>query len=511
MNENLFLLFLALVMLSLGIIIPHLIHVTQNEEKRLKDKENNNNNNNNKINKYMSLRYPNVPRICTDKSLLFYIQGIQVQKAQQEILSVITKTDRIKSGGEYNYNDLGFYSFTYGTGSIIKNRTNSKSKANSPTTLVYYRLLKNGNSHIRTNMYNYYKQHGKDYCCSLNNTFNGHKVIQSIKKECGFVCMQTVLETSYAESFPKSTSRWKMKNHKEIKYPFTFVRNPITRFISGYSEIESIYLKMKHYLPLYSPLGSEERFKEFIHIIIFSNATKHLFKGSHRPLQHIAPMIGTLYRGMIEEDQLVNQYRLENIKNDWKKLAINSGFVGLDNVYSDDQAFPHASSFDLTNVSKAAKSFINKGLSYNIPINEDNHNNIDSNRFLDNKDNDGNLNYHYIRAICRFYLADFQCTGYDLPKQCQDIEFEINPLIDAYLLQLPNNKINKQSSCSKRSPIINNIINIIPDSFVQSITYILCYFSNSSPRCALSYKVYIGLVCLDNDIDDEDDDFDVLK
>lgn len=504
MHENLYIAILTMVMLSLGIIIPHLIHMTQNEEKARKDKdEYNNNNNSNNINKYMSLRYPNVPRICTDKSLLFYIQGIQVQKAQQEISSVITKNERIRMGGEYTSNDLGFYSFTYGTGSIIKNGTNSKSKSNSPTTLVYYRLLKNGNSHIRTNMYNYYKQHGKDYCCSLNNTFNGHKVILSIKKECGFICMQTVLETSYAESFPKSTSLFKIKKQKEIKFPFTFVRNPITRFISGYTEIETIYLsqngKKKHFLPLYSPLGSEERFKEFIRIIIFSNATKHLFKGTHRPLQHIAPQIGTLYRGMIEENQLLHQYRLENIKNDWKQLTIDSGFVGLDNVYSDD----HSSSFNLTNVNKGAKSFINKGLSYNLLINENNSEDNYSNKFMDNKDKDGNTNYHYIRALCRFYLSDFQCTGYDLPKQCQDIGLEINPLIDEYLVNLPINNINKQSSCSNRSPTLKNIINIIPDSLVQSITYILCYFSNSSPRCALSYKLYIGLICLDNDNNNE--------
>ncbi len=139
-------------------------------------------------------------------------------------------------------NDLGFYQFSYGsvnveaeTGSTMVGQslgTHAK-VGNGFSTLVYYRIWKNANDYIRGMMYQYQQKKARlDGVGSGSGTKN-----QPVCKDLG-KCRHLPETRMKARSgmlhqlfFPAHLRR----------FPFTFVRHPLLRFVSGYTEIEYRY------------------------------------------------------------------------------------------------------------------------------------------------------------------------------------------------------------------------------------------------------------------------------
>ena len=86
-------------------------------------------------------------------------------------------------------------------------------------------------------------------------------------------------------------------------YNFAFLRNPMTRFISGYTQLDYAMTKYKRHsehvdfivLNLKFHYGSVERFQELIEYILNSNMSAEIFSFKKAvDVAHVAPMIGII-------------------------------------------------------------------------------------------------------------------------------------------------------------------------------------------------------------------------
>jgi hypothetical protein len=129
--------------------------------------------------------------------------------------------------------DLGFYQHSYGTVDVATTSTTNLlgqsigtyTTGNGFSTLVYYRIWKNANDYIRGLMYQFaQKKRVMDgetpHCVNLKDCAG--------KKGSSETMPGDRLKSLF---FPASLRR----------YPFTFVRDPLRRFVSGYTEIEYRY------------------------------------------------------------------------------------------------------------------------------------------------------------------------------------------------------------------------------------------------------------------------------
>lgn len=159
--------------------------------------------------------------ISNDINLVKLIQIDQLRRARIEIFGDLSSTDY--QGG----NNIDFYSFSYGAVDLfLKEKNISKKKYSN---LVYYRILKSGNDNIRTLLFNYanWKLSRK------KKSYNVKNIIQCVQDSLT-ECSNSLVH--YLN--PNSLKSLKSSNKGEInRFAFTFVRNPINRFISAVSEV----------------------------------------------------------------------------------------------------------------------------------------------------------------------------------------------------------------------------------------------------------------------------------
>jgi hypothetical protein len=284
----------------------------------------NNNNNYKKIN-------DNSNNYCNNEKLLTYIQKDQFRLAKYEILSsgddqtewnnftrIITKD---------KYDDFVFYTLNYGIVVFdLEELTNTNNNHKNNKQLVYYRIYKNGNDNIRAHLYRvatligggpFLNKGFEHACCNINYDEKNLDPISCSLDKCRHQYLQMIPAGRVLNQIISS----KLLN---MRYAFTFIRHPLSRFISGYSEIEyrlSIKKNLIHYLPLFSKVGTIERFKEFIRMLINYEGSKTLFRNRNTELEHIAPQIGVLFAASKTENKKLNLYRLENFNEEWKKLS----------------------------------------------------------------------------------------------------------------------------------------------------------------------------------------------
>ncbi len=134
-------------------------------------------------------------------------------------------------------NDLGFYQHNYGavhveaeTGNtLIAQSIGTHSKiGNGFSNMVYYNIWRNAHEYISYLLLQFHQKKrvrdgNEPICKSLHNCQHLDEITSTPKQQ-----LKSIL-------FPSHLRR----------YPFTFVRNPITRFISGYTEIEYNYRDVK--------------------------------------------------------------------------------------------------------------------------------------------------------------------------------------------------------------------------------------------------------------------------
>jgi len=145
------------------------------------------------------------------------------------------------------------------------------------------------------------------------------------------------------------------------RYPFTFVRDPMSRFISAYNEIEFRFRDNveSRKLALVSPLGTTQRVKEFIMFIVASGGSKDYFiKRYEGDIMHIMPQIGTIVLANKKETSPIRLFRLEKFDAELLKLAEESGFVDLVDVYQKAPKTHHESVQYSSLTATAAKNLL---------------------------------------------------------------------------------------------------------------------------------------------------------
>lgn len=441
----------------------------------------------------------NVPIYCNDDKLLQYIQKDQFRLAKNEIM---LSSDNQRLWKNYtnlipkqkDLDDFIFYSMNFG---IVVLDLEESSHINVKTKqLAYYRIYKNGNDNIRAHLYRYatmleggplLKPGFEHACCSI---------IDDDKNPDQFSCSLDKCRHQYLQMINAAGVNNQVIPLKSItsRYPFTFTRDPIARFVSGYTEIEyrlSVKKNFIHYLPLFSRVGTIERFKEFIRMIINSEGSHSLFRNRNTELEHIAPQIGVIFSASKVEKKKLNIYQLEKFKDEWARLSKESGLPELLDSLDNDQLASHHSSKDPNGTKSAAYKLLNPALNKATTCNSST--NISSMKETD--DLLYNISYHYLRAICRIYLPDFTCLHHDLPQACYSILDDVKISIDHY------NDI--QEKLHKN--IVNRLYinNIIPYYILEYIATSVCYILlASSPECY--YRTLTWLK--GNDYNDNDDD-----
>jgi hypothetical protein len=240
----------------------------------------------------------NKDKLCLEIPLLVYIQSFQINRAKHELIIANNidsglynnknnneNINTIKSSSfhiPYNIpnesskkNDLGFYTHrSYGIVAVEKHSSDRKKilkSSNSnylqPSTLLYYRIWKCGNDNIRALLFRYASTGSIINCCSsfidinnleqykkLNNfektlveiesnnnfenrKFNNNNNNTNSSEDDNYCDIETCKDTNINHIYSKGLSKW-FFSASSSQYGFTFVRHPLIRFISGYSEIE---------------------------------------------------------------------------------------------------------------------------------------------------------------------------------------------------------------------------------------------------------------------------------
>ena len=302
----------------------------------------------------------------------------------------------------------------------------SLSSGGKYSKIVYHRIWKNANNAIRKVLHKF----------AITNRYN--------EKEIS-VCKYK----NKADCFNQKASKYKSLYSSiffpltEKSFSFTFVRNPVSRFISGYIEIEKS-IKKQMILDLKYSFGTIERFIEFINLILTANGSMKLFREKYIDISMIAPMIGTLIIGIKTQRLGTNPfraYKLENFDEDWKMMVSDSGYsklydlgLEMDKAYHEEHtqsaykniSFSIAQFFepvlrcnnteDLNLLEKRLTHISRKG-------------NLTGFHLSRKKANKVEFAFFYLRALCRIFVTDFICSGYELPFACNDIKEEVDDII----------------------------------------------------------------------------------
>jgi hypothetical protein len=393
---------------------------------------------------------------CTDIDMVRYVQKKELSLARVDVFGGTVETDtaqRVVYDGEQHL----FYDHSYGYVEI-----RALQGARPVATLTYYRIWKSGNDNIRAHL----NEFGKLCNSSKVRAECSPAHVQSHVGDrlCIDHCYVDTAHLDYVDVSLASKTHEKHKkmvtNYGATRFPFTFVREPISRFVSGYTEVEHRLMKSAdkdmYHLPLYQQIGTPERFKEFIQMILKADGSKRYLHDKNVEIPHIAPQIGTFLLAQTLEGKRINRYKLEHFAAEYERLANESGFWGLMDVYSAKDRAQHPSSQDVFKTTHAAYSFLNLSLhpekvpevkhvlddavkdAVPVPTRPAIPGDVSPEYIIAmglnrNPANRVQTSSSYLRALCRIYLVDYMCAGYDLPSICSDLAEEYRSLADDYI------------------------------------------------------------------------------
>lgn len=193
---------------------------------------------------------------------------------------------------------------------------------------------------------------------------------------------------------------------------FTFVREPLARFVSGYAEIDRTYLGPRYDFFHKAPPGSLDRAKLFAHRFFQDGL---IFNGHVKPQsEYFAPFSSTC--------KLPIDYvgKIEQISEDWKKLLesqhCDAATISYNNSlgqHPTDPAERHAM-YKLMTLQETDTTGSDSGKSNQTTLRSSQH----LQRVLQRH------HYAFLRAFCWIHLPDYVMFDYDLPGKCNDQEIQ---------------------------------------------------------------------------------------
>jgi hypothetical protein len=287
---------------------------------------------------------PDLNQLCFSEEIIVKIQSEQFAKARQEVLGSELSGSFLPTSDEGN---LDFYKRTFGmTEAKIKPSDNPK-KPRLTNTLVYYHLWKVGNTNIRSLLL--------QYAYASMNDMKSYLAQNCNKQSCVHPNVQSFAVEAIRNRY--------LSSNKLTRFPFTFVRDPIQRFISALTEVEyrSQQLNQTERLPLINKLGSQQRIQEFIRMILFYGGNVNFYRDYEKhDILHIYPMIGTFLLSQKIELNRLRFYKFESFTEEWIRLSKEVGIPLLQEIYVNRKEKDwkrHNSSADVYQTTLAAKSF----------------------------------------------------------------------------------------------------------------------------------------------------------
>jgi hypothetical protein len=422
---------------------------------------------------------------CEDIKTIEAVQRFQFRKARQEVFGH-------DGHGTTRHNDeIAIYSHNYGSISIDISDTIEK----KISTLSYFAIWRNGHKNITSHL---------KWFSSLYNSSTSENC--PINQTCSSIILKSIEEESKTKERKKKLTKKekiinKLKHNKthgppsilsdfnNSRFAFAFIRDPVKRFVSGYSELEYRLNNKKitkdHKIPtniVLGKLGSQRRFKEFFRVVLHSTGSKDFLRDLVMDFKLIAPQIGSLIDASKKEFKITDEipkihlYRIEAFNEEWNNIANDSQFQRLSEIGLNKTLPPFKSSYDPLNTTKRAWELLLPSLEEKKTIA-----NGDSKKSIELQDE----SIKYLKAICRIYLVDYICTGYELPLPCQHLQEELQELLSDHLILT--------SPLSLFQKILN-----IPIIIRYYLAQIYC-FRSSTPECVITFTYG------ESDFDDEND------
>lgn len=308
-------------------------------------------------------------------------------------------------------NDLGimdFYDELFGTLQLrIDNKRNPWTQHAHFNLITYYRIFKCGNDNVRSLLY--------EAAYLMSNQSFVFEQLRCSAEQCAHEHIHRVSPSEQREFFNS-------KKKKQNNFAFTFVRNPISRFISAINEIECRALNFPErqaLLPVKGAIGSPERLQQWIKFILLgiAGSQQRLWQFQDIELAHLAPMVGSIVHGNVVEVKGLKLFRVEDFLQSWSDISLLTGIPAFESIAHRKELThgwsQHECSSDNMHIVKNYSALIGfrrrqtaVGVEPVDPLQQ--------------------AMIPYIRALCRIYLTDYVCAGYQLPRECEDIAMTIN-------------------------------------------------------------------------------------
>jgi hypothetical protein len=370
-------------------------------------------------------------KVCKSLDLMLETQRRLIEKAREELSwsEMNREADFFgfadKREDTLRNFDFGFY--TYGEGTmdveLVRRGTDPSYLTGSGfTSIIYYRISKAANDQIRAMLFDF----------AYRNGFHEKSLILCSKlDECiNSAVQEKETEPTHAFFFPARLRR----------FPFTFVREPLERFVAGYREI---VFRMPLHSPHMKKNSTADRFKEFVRLILLHNGSRKLFRYPGVQMGHVAPAIATLQQAHSRESIPLRLYHLETFEQDWHKLTDEVHQPSLWQSWSGArQRFPHETRLDPQNSSASAWEFLSPAVNMTMAryrellgLYRPAADTQEAQRAAEVLAGLSPRYAHltrlefeaalYVRALCRIYAADYICGGYPFPPLCEELHGEI--------------------------------------------------------------------------------------
>eukprot|EP00981_Chlorochromonas_danica_P006495 scaffold1403_cov180-Ochromonas_danica.AAC.22 len=446
--------------------------------------------------------------LCSDRDFIIFLQREQWQLAREEVSLPSSSTTGL------GLEDMQFYKRSFGTVEVTLPKLKKGTNIIPSSVLVYYRIYKNANDNIRSLLSEL--AHVVD---NENITFISQNCYQEecLHRRLHIRSGRTMKNLYWSTTHPP-------------RYSFTFVRDPLDRFISAMSEIEyrgQLALTKQQQqsqspppstsqqqqggggeaqgtvtLPLQSPLGSPLRVIEFINMILLSDGSHRLFQNQPFEMMHLIPMIGTLTLAEEVEGIPLRLYQLENFHQEWATLSNEANVPVLNEIFRKrtrrSQWRFHPSSSDPYHTTAAARSFFafasldafERFGNHTVAPATTTTSTSTSTTTTGSGTGSGSQRgvipngytvpqyrktaRDYLRVICRIYLIDYICTNYTLPLDCQDLLEEVRVSRRQYL-----EIVREEQSIDDISDLLRLVL---PHAWMEVYAYFWCFFA-TSPEC----------------------------